>query len=490
MEPILEVKNLTKNFGGITALDNVSFSIYPGEVHALLGENGAGKSTLIKVLSGALNPDSGELFIKDKKFESLTPDLSFKLGISVIYQELNLAENLSVAENIFLGSEIKNNLFVNDTEMKQKTEELLDELGVEIDPDIPVNRLSVSYSQVVEIAKAISKQMEVLIMDEPTSSLSGNEVKLLFQLIERMRDKGAAIIFVSHKLEEIFRIADKVTVLRDGNHIDTLDINTTDREELIELMVGRKLEETFPDKKNSKGNTLLRVEDLSSPEVKDISFSLKKGEIIGLAGLVGAGRTEVARVLFGVDKKLSGQIYLKEQKINPCSPQEAIDLGIGLIPEERKSQGVLLHFGVKQNISYSILKRISRFLMVNESREKNIVKKHYERLRIKAASLEQKVKNLSGGNQQKVVLARTLSTLSDVLIFDDPTRGIDVGTKQEIYQIMIELAAEGKGIMFISSEMPELLGMCDRIFVMKEGEIAGKLSKAEATQDKIMNLAT
>jgi ribose transport system ATP-binding protein len=465
---ILELKNITKIYPGVRALDDVSISLKRGEVHALVGENGAGKSTLIKIITGAIHPTYGSIIYKGKTYKHFSPIEAISLGISVIYQEFNLIPYLTVAENIFYGREIMKGMVVDKRETISKTQALLNNFGININPKARVKDLGVAHQQIIEIIKAISRNIDVLIMDEPTAPLTKKETEVMFNLVRQLKEKGVTIIYISHRLEEVSEICDRVTVLRDGKYIATRHVSEINRKELISMMVGRKLGESYPEKGYCPEENVLEVRNLSTDKLQNISFELKKGEILGFGGLVGAGRTELARAIFAADKKKTGEIYLEGRIINPRSPKDAIRLGIGLVPEDRKQQGVLLKMSVKANISYSCLDKLSKFIFIKKSKENKMVEEITSELRIKTPSLDQKTVNLSGGNQQKVVLAKCIATKSKILIFDEPTRGIDVGTKQEIYNLMKNLAESGKGIIMISSEMPELLGMSDRIIVMRE----------------------
>ena len=487
---ILEAKNISKGFPGVQALDNVDFSLRRGEVHALIGENGAGKSTLIKILTGAHQPDSGEILLESKILTHLNPHTAMEAGISAIYQEFNLIPYLTVAENIYFGREFTKSAFVDMDKMNDSTSEIFSAIDVDINPRLQVSELSVAYKQLVEIGKAVSQNSRILIFDEPTAALTNKETENLFKLIKKLQSENVSIIYISHRLEELQEIADRITVYRDGKYIDTVNIEDTNRADLISLMVGRELGVDFPKPKPALDEVVLEVSGLKSGLLKDINFKLRKGEILGFGGLVGAGRTEVARALFGLDDVESSEIKIHGKRVDNKSPKAAIANGIGLIPEDRKDQGVLLNLSIRENISYTFINRISDWIFVNRRREKNLVDEFQSKLSIRCSSVEQRVSNLSGGNQQKVVLAKWLAGDCDVLIFDEPTRGIDVGAKQEIYQLIKELAEEGKGIIFISSEMPELIGMSERIIVMHEGSIEGELNAAEVNQEKILDLAS
>lgn len=488
----LSVHHIVKTYPGVIALKDISIDFHEGEVHGLMGENGAGKSTLVKVISGVIEADEGSFCIGDEKFEKITPHQATEKGLRIIHQELNLIPTLSVTENIFMGRFVGNGITVRFSEMKKRAKKLFEEMGININPDVLVEDLTVAQMQLVEIAKAVSQEVRVLIMDEPTSPLTQNEVELLFKLIRRLKKRGVTIIYISHRLSEIFEMTDRITVMRDGEKIATEKTEDLDRETLINLMVGRTLKETYPPRSIVPQTEALRVEHLCGNGLMDISFNLKKGEILGLAGLVGAGRTELVRLIFGADKIESGDIYLEEKKIHIDSPAQAVNLGIALIPEDRKQQGIILELSVKENLALPNYRLISRRTLVNKSLENECVNKQVERLRIKTPSVSQLVKNLSGGNQQKVVVGKWLAGNAGILIFDEPTRGIDVGAKQEIYNLMNELTEQGISIIMVSSEMEELMGMSDRILVLREGKISGCLerSKGEFSQEGIMDYAS
>lgn len=485
---VLSLKNITKRYPGVVALNNVSIDFTKGEVHALLGENGAGKSTLIKVLSGAVKNDEGNIIVDGKIYEWMSPKISRGHGIEVIYQEYNLINSLSVAENICLGE--KSDGLVNYKRMREKVKNIFEEFNIEINPDKKVRDLSPALQQLVEIAKAISKDAKIIVMDEPTAQLTLSEVENLYKIIETLKKNGVTIIYISHRLEELFKITDRVSIMRDGKYIKTINTRETDRKELISLMVGRTLSESYPKRDCIKEEVTLEVKNVSGLKNSNISFNIKKGEILGLAGLVGAGRTELVRVLFGADKKLSGDIYIKGRKVNIKSPKQALANGIGLIPEDRKNQGCFLRKSIKWNTVISNIREISKNGFVNSESELKQANDYKDKLRIKTPSIDQLVSNLSGGNQQKVVLAKVLSTNSDIIIFDEPTRGIDVGARHEIYNIMSELVESGKSIIMISSDMEELLGMADRVIVLCEGKVSGEVLKEEFSQSKILELAS
>lgn len=489
-ETILKLNNIGKKFPGVVALDHVSLELKKGEVHALLGENGAGKSTLIKILTGAYEPTEGTIEYNGNTYEKFEPRQAKELGITAIYQEFNLVPYISAAQNVFLGNEIKKGIFLDMAGMEKKTTELAREMGVEINPKTKVKDLGVAYMQIVEIIKAISEDTNILIMDEPSAPLTTREIDAMFQIVKRLKEKGITIIYISHRLEELFEICDRVTIMRDGKYICTKEIGDVTRHELIADMVGRELTEMYAGGAGTSDDIIMEAKDLCTDKIHHISFCLKKGEILGFGGLVGAGRTETARALFGADELLSGTIMKNGQEVKIHSPKDAIKAGIGLLPEDRKDQGLVLGMSVKDNIVYSILKQETKGIFLDK---KDIHKKCAELkddLRIKTPSLNQVSKFLSGGNQQKVVLAKWMATDCDVLIFDEPTRGIDVGAKQEIYHLMNELTAQGKSIIMISSEMPELFGMSDRVIVMHEGSIKGELCKDEFDQEKMLAIAS
>ncbi len=491
MEPILTLKNVTKEYPGVVALDHMNLEVYPGEVHALMGENGAGKSTLIKVVSGAIKPNGGTILYEGKEYDSMTPALSKKLGIGVIYQEFNLVPDLSVAENIFLGQKLTSGFSINRKLMNQRAKELMDSFGIDIDVTKDVKSLTVAYQQLVEITKTISSNVKVLIMDEPSAPLTNREIDAMFGIVRKLKAQGVAIIYISHRMEEIFALADRITVMRDGKYVGTKMASEIDNNGLIKMMVGRDLDEQYPTVEKEIGEVALEVNRLCTDALlKDISFQVHKGEILGLAGLVGAGRTETARAIFGADSKSSGEIRIHGKTVQIHSPKDAIKDGIALIPEDRKKHGALLEMTIRDNISFIAVKSISKAGFVDRNADKNMAEKYIKELSIKTPSMEQLTRNLSGGNQQKVVLAKSLASNSDIIIFDEPTRGIDVGAKKEIYVLMNELAKKGMAIIMISSEMQELLGMSDRIIVMHEGEMMGELRKEDATQEKILELAS
>jgi len=487
-EVALSLKNITKTYPGVVAIDNLSISFYKGEVHALVGENGAGKSTLIRTISGAVVPDAGSIEIDGMKYKKMTPKISRQHGVEVIYQEFNLIPALTVAENICFGEE--SGKLVDFNILTKKALDVFDMMNISIDPNKTVSELPTAQQQLVEIAKAISKNARVIVMDEPTAPLTVNEVESLFKIIEKLKNKGITIVYISHRMEEIFSISDRVSVMRDGKYIDTKKTKETNRQELIQLMVGRELAEKYPSRNNITKEKALEVRNISGNGNKNISFHVNRGEIVGFAGLVGAGRTELVRMIFGADKLETGEIFINGKAVNIRSPKQAINLGIGLIPEDRKQQGAFLSMGIDWNISISNIRELCKYGIIDEKLAENQANKYIKDLSIKTPFIDQLVKNLSGGNQQKVVLAKVLATNSNVIIFDEPTRGIDVGAKQEIYHLMNRLANEGKSIIMISSDMEELLGMSDRILVLSEGKLVGEVDKEQFSQNYILELAS
>jgi len=485
------MKHIGKTFPGVVALDDVHFELAEGKVHCLLGENGAGKSTLMKILSGALQKTEGQIFLQGEEIQIKNPRQAQKLGISTIYQELNLVPYLTVAENIYLGNEPLLLPGVIDRErLFESAQEILEDIGAKMDVGKIVNKLGIAQQQVVEVAKALSLEAKILIMDEPTSALTQHEIKQLFATIWKLKSKGVSIIYISHRIDELFEIGDRVTVLRDGKVIGTHQTNQVTKTQLIHEMVNRELTEQFPKKSTKIGVEVFRVQGLKRNGVlNNISFKLHKGEVLGIAGLMGSGRTELARALFGADKIDSGKISINGvvKKLN--STRQAINSGIGYLTEDRKSQGLILLLSVKDNICLPSLERFSRFGFMQMKKEILTTNKYLQELYIKTPGFKQKVLYLSGGNQQKVVLSKWLCSQANILIFDEPTRGIDVGTKVEIYKLMNQLAAEGVAIILISSELPEILGMSERILVMHQGSITGELSAEEATPEKILEFA-
>lgn len=490
-EYVLQLQHIRKEYPGVVALKDVSLEVKRGEILALVGENGAGKSTLIKTCSGAVIPTSGKLIVNGKEFRSMTPQLAAENGIAIIYQEFNNVKMLSAAENLFLGNPIRKGILVDKKAMEREAEKAFAQLNIKINPKTLVGDLTVGYQQMVEIAKAIQQDAKLLIMDEPSAPLTTSEVESMFKVCELLVSKGVSIIYISHRLEEIFRLSDRVVVLRDGEYIKTLKTKETNVDELIRLMVGRDLKESYPPRKECiQDEVVLELENLCGNGANNVSLKIRRGEVLGLGGLIGAGRTEVAQMIFGSARKTSGKMIFKGKEINPKNPREAIDLGIALVPEDRKRHGVLLENSVKNNINMPIYKRISKASVISTNLELANAEKYKKQLTIKTPTLNQLVKNLSGGNQQKVILAKWLAANSELIIFDEPTRGIDVGAKFEIYKLINDLMEKGKTILLISSEMEELMGMSDRIIVLSEGSMTGELHKKEFDQNTIMRMAS
>lgn len=493
---VLEMVGISKDFPGVKALDNVSLKIRPGTVHALMGENGAGKSTLMKCLFGIYKQDSGDIFINGVKVDLKNPKAALDLGVSMIHQELHPVPYRNVMENLWLGrfplKKFGPLKLVDHKKMYDDSKKIFDDLGMDLDPRTIVGKLSVSKVQSIEIAKATSYNSKIIIMDEPTSSLTENEVDHLFRIIRSLKERGVAIIYISHKMEEILKIADEVTIMRDGRTVGTWPSSELTTDIIISKMVGRDLTHRFPERSNVPGETSLRVENLTSinpKSFKDISFELKKGEILGIGGLVGAQRTELVEAIFGLRAVKSGKIFINGKEVKINSPVDAIKNKIALLTEERRATGIFPMLSVLENLVIANVKRYIRFMLLNDKKRKDDSDKSVEMLRIKTPSVKTLIMNLSGGNQQKVLLARWLLTEPQILMLDEPTRGIDVGAKFEIHTIIADLAKEGKSILIISSEMPELLGMSDRIMVMCEGRLSGILNGKEATQEEIMRLA-
>lgn len=489
---ILELKHITKLYPGVVALNDVSLEVRRGEILALVGENGAGKSTLIKTCSGAITPTQGEIVINGKSFTGMTPQTSEQNGIGVIYQEFNLVGDLSVAENIFLGRAIRKGMVIDLKAMERESKKILDSLNIKINPKTLVKTLSVGYQQMVEIAKAVSQNAKLLIMDEPSAPLTSAEVEAMFAIVDKLKAGGVSIIYISHRLDEIFRLADRITILRDGQYVTTLNTDETNKDELVKYMVGRQLTEVYPkrDEICVKDEVIFEAVNVSGNGDKNISFKINRGEVLGLGGLVGAGRTEFAELMFGMRPKTAGKFIFKGKEISPKTPKDAIELGIGLVPEDRKKEGALLGMSIRCNINMPIYQRISKGTVINEKKEEEIAQTYRKEISIKTPTLDQLVKNLSGGNQQKVILAKWLAADSELLIFDEPTRGIDVGAKQEIYTLINHLVEQGKTVLMISSEMEELMGMSDRILILAEGNMTGELNKSEFNQERIMQLAS
>jgi ribose transport system ATP-binding protein len=488
---VLSLKNITKDYPGVKALDNVSISFEEGEVHAIVGENGAGKSTFIKIISGAIRPTSGTIIYEGKEYSYLEPAKAINMGIAVVYQELIQFEAMTVADNLFMGlKQGRDQLVINDKERCEKTKELLKKFDCEIPPTTLIRDLSIANRQIVELAKAMVKKAKVVIMDEPTAAITVSEQEKLYKLVRKLKEEGVTIIYISHRLEELFEICDRVSVLRDGKYITTMKLQDTDKHGLIKLMVGRELSSAYPSKKPAEEEVVLEVNNLSGNGVKNINFKLHKGEILGFAGLVGAGRTELMHLIYGAAKKENGTIKVKENNVSLHSPVDGMKAGIGLIPEDRKFQGCFIDKPIYWNISISDISNVSSHGVIDKKAEMKMAEEYKERLRIKTPSLQQLTSGLSGGNQQKVVIAKTLAANPEILIFDEPTRGIDIGARYEIYLLMNELAEQGKSILMVSSDMEELLGMSDRIIVLHEGIQAGEVSRDEFCQERVLAFAS
>lgn len=491
-ETIVSMEGICKSFPGVRALDHVKFELHSGEVLALLGENGAGKSTLMKILSGVYTRDEGTMKIFGREYGDLTPKQAQEAGVAIIHQELNMCKHLSVAENMFLGREKTKRMLLSKAEMEAEAKEILDELKIDMEPTQVVGDLPVSKQQMVEIAKALSTHARILIMDEPTSALTAREIEDLFRIINGLKKKGCGIVYISHRLEELKQIVDRVTIMRDGQYITSVNFADTTMDEIISNMVGREIKEKFPRVSCEKGKKVLEVKNLNAGKmVKQVGFSLYEGEIVGFAGLMGAGRTETTRAIFGVDAKESGQIILDGKEVSIRKPEDAIKAGIVLAPEDRKKDGLCTKLSIRENIALPNLDLLcNRLGVVNKGKEDEMCDKVVEDLKVKTPNIDIKTGNLSGGNQQKVVVGKWLARNSRVVIFDEPTRGIDVAAKVEIYNLMNELKQQGIAVMFVSSEMPEVMGIADRIVVMCDGRITGELMAEEATQSRILTLAT
>jgi ABC-type sugar transport system ATPase subunit len=508
--PLLYMEDVSKSFPGVLALDKVSLEVRHGEILGLIGENGAGKSTLMKILSGVYPLDSGQLYLLGQPVTIQNPHHAQQLGISIIYQEFNLMPNLTVMENVYIGRE-PGRVFVDRRQLRERTQDLLRRLGVDLLPTATVRDLSVAEQQMAEIAKALSMEVRVIIMDEPTSALSDAEVQRLFSIMRELQRDGISVIFISHRLEEVLTICDRITVLRDGKNVGSVEAAAANEDTLISMMVGRSLDEFFHkggvlkrrveagQVAGPQGEVVLRVRGLTRTGSKldpsaivldNIDLDVRRGEILGLAGLVGAGRTEIARSIFGADVADAGEIYVEGEPADIHSPLDAIRYGIGFVPEDRKAQGLILGMALRENISLPSLDRFTRFGFVDSSQEDNVVQEFVDRLQIRTPGLEQRVRNLSGGNQQKVIISKWLMLRPKILIMDEPTRGIDVAAKTEIYYLMDQLAQEGVGIIMISSELPELLAMSDRIACISEGHVAGILERDEATPERVMRYCT
>ena len=488
-EKILEFRHVGKTFPGVVALEDINVDLYPGEVHILVGENGAGKSTLMKVLSGAYTATSGELIFQGRRVEKNSPQISAELGISMIYQELNLVPELSIAANIFLGHELKNGPFVDAKAQERRAAELLKEIGIEVDSRTVVKNLGIGTRQMVEIAKALSRNAKVIVFDEPTSSLTDSEIAELFQIIRLLRERGVGMFYISHRLEELFQIGDRVSVLRDGRHILTDSIANLNMETLIENIAGRRIDNLFPHVRKPAGEAALEIRNLSGEKFRDVNLTVRAGEIVGVAGLVGAGRSETARAAFGIDRYTAGEVRVRGQALRRGSPMRANRLGMCLLPEDRKVEGLALPLSIRENMVVSSLRALNPSGLVSAAREREQVGGYVESLEIATSSMDKLVQFLSGGTQQKVVIAKWLLSQSQVFIFDEPTRGIDVGAKSSVYRLMDELVGRGAAILMISSDLTEILGMSDRIYVMSGGAVVGEMDREGATQQEILHLA-
>jgi rhamnose transport system ATP-binding protein len=490
--PLVSVRDLSKTFGGVAALRGASLTLYAGEIHGLVGENGAGKSTLLKTLAGVHRADAGEILLDGEPFEQGSTRRSLEQGIAVIYQEPSLFPHLTLAENVFVGRQlVRRGGDVDWSAMRERSRELFRQLGISLDPDRHAAGLSIADQQIVEIAKALSTNARVIVMDEPTAALSASESDRLLDVARRLRDGGAAVVFVSHRLEEIFVLCDRLTVMRDGATVTEQKVADTSAGEVVRWMVGRELTDLYPKVETTIGAVVLDVQGLTRTGVfADISFQVRGGEIVALAGLVGSGRSEVVRAIFGIDGYDAGTVDLCGKPLRSHDPQEALSRGIALVPEDRRQQGLHMPASIARNSALVVLKRLQRFGLLSTGRERALAKQWGERLRLRYADLEDPVEQLSGGNQQKVVLAKWLATEPQLLVIDEPTRGIDVATKAEVHRLLSEQAARGLAVLMISSELPEVLGMADRVLVMREGRLTATLSRAEATQESVMLAAT
>ena len=488
----IEMRGIDKAFGGNKVLRNAGLTINNGEIHALIGENGAGKSTLMKILTGVYTKDAGTVIVDGKEVSYKNPKEAEEAGIVFIHQELNVLFDLTVEENMFMGKEITNRLGVCDTKaMRNEVNRVLDKLGVRINPNTRMDRLSIGQQQMIEIAKALMIDAKVIIMDEPTAALTQSETQILFQIIKNLKEKGVSIIYISHRMEEIFELSDRITVLRDGQYIATKRTIDTDMNDVVKMMIGREIGERYPERNSKIGTVIFEVKNLNCPGLfKDISFQVHAGEVLGVSGLMGAGRTEIMKAIFGDMPNVTGKIFIDEEEVINKNPRQAMKNGIGFITEDRKLEGLMIEDSIMKNISIANLGKISKKGVIQNKLEKNLIKENIEELHIKCIGPSHECTNLSGGNQQKVVFAKWIDTDPKVLILDEPTRGVDIGAKKEIYNIINKLAATGVGIIMVSSELPEVLGMSDRIMVVREGEITGILPKEKANQENIMTLAT
>ncbi len=486
----LEMRNITKHFGGVKALTDVSLKVEPGEIHALIGENGAGKSTLMKILSGAYVRDSGQIFIDGKEVKISDPKESKDQGVAIIYQEFMLAPDLTVAENIYIDKLSAGKKFINWKELSNNEREQLERLGFgDIDPNTKCGSLSVAYQQVVEICKCLTRNAKILVFDEPTAVLTFSEIEKLFSVIKKLKEEGVSIIYISHRLEEIFELSQHISVLKDGTYVGTVKTKEFDKDRLVNMMIGREMTEMFPERHAKIGETILEVQNLCAGMVQDVSFSVKAGEVLGFNGLVGAGRTETMRALFGADKKESGKVIYFGKEVDWKNPKQAIAEKFGLLPEDRKKQGLLLQQSIRMNTTLACLNKITKLGFINHKSEKEFVKETLASIQTKYNSTEDNANSLSGGNQQKIALAKWIAADCKCIVFDEPTRGVDVGAKTEIYKVINNLAENGVAVIIISSEMPEIIGMCDRVLVMRNGKISGEVRKEELTENALIKFA-
>ena len=486
----LEMRNITKHFGGVKALTDVSLKVEPGEIHALIGENGAGKSTLMKILSGAYVRDSGQIFIDGKEVKISDPKESKDQGVAIIYQDFMLAPDLTVAENIYIDKLSAGKKFINWKELRNNAREQLERLGFgDIDPNTKCGSLSVAYQQVVEICKCLTRNAKILVFDEPTAVLTFSEIKKLFSVIKKLKEEGVSIIYISHRLEEIFELSQHISVLKDGTYVGTVKTKEFDKDRLVNMMIGREMTEMFPERHAKIGETILEVQNLCAGMVQDVSFSVKAGEVLGFNGLVGAGRTETMRALFGADKKESGKVIYFGKEVDWKNPKQAIAEKFGLLPEDRKKQGLLLQQSIRMNTTLACLNKITKLGFINHKSEKEFVKETLASIQTKYNSTEDNANSLSGGNQQKIALAKWIAADCKCIVFDEPTRGVDVGAKTEIYKVINNLAENGVAVIIISSEMPEIIGMCDRVLVMRNGKISGEVRKEELTENALIKFA-
>ncbi|SKA94908.1 sugar ABC transporter ATP-binding protein [Sporosarcina newyorkensis] len=490
---MIAMSGISKSFNGNKVLEDVQFEVKKGEIHALMGENGAGKSTMMKILTGIYSRDAGEVWVKGEKVEFKNAKEAEEAGIAVIHQELNILPDLTVAENFYLGNEqtFGKSGILKTKEMNRQAEEILSKLGLDIDARTVTRELSVGKQQIIEIAKAVSSNAEVIIMDEPTAALTDREIETLFATVRSLQAQGVSFVYISHRMEEIFAMCDRITILRDGQYVGVRKIKETTFEEIVQMMVGRELGERFPKRSHDIGDVKMKVEGLTHDGFfEDVSFEVRKGEILGIAGLMGAGRTEVIQSIFGYRKLTSGQIFIDGKPVTISNPLQAKKLGIGYVTEDRKSEGLILDFSVRDNMSLTNFDRISQSAIIRKGKENALYDMMSKRLRVRTSGPEQAVKSLSGGNQQKVVIAKWLGIEPDILFLDEPTRGVDVGAKKEIYSIINELAERGVAIVMISSELPEVIGMADRVLVMHEGQLMADIPKEDMTQERIMHFAT